>query len=126
VILETRPRRLAVDLDIAGAQLKRAVDQIDRPARQTCRQKRSEIECAIALNAACDDDLRKWFVDRQLQMRIRLVVLEFDVVARLVLFDERRFENQSLDFVISDDEFEVGNLANERIGFAVKRAGAKV
>ena len=59
-------------------------------------------------------------------MRIRLVVLKFDVVTRLVLFDERRFEDQCFDFVVSNDEFEIGDLTDERIGFAVKRPRAKV
>src|SRR6185436_5804753 len=93
VILEARARRLAVDLDVAGAQLKRAIDEIDSASRQTRRQKRTEVQCTVALNAARDDDFRKRFVDRQFQVRVRLVVLKFDVVSRLVLFDETRLED---------------------------------
>ena len=111
VILQTRPRRFAVDLDVAGAQLERSIDYIDRFACKTCRQKGSEIKCAIALDATRDHHFRKRLVDGQLQMRIRLVVLEFDVVTRLVLFDERGFEDQRFDFIVGDDEFEICDLS---------------
>ena len=93
VILETRPRRLAVDLDVASAQLKCSVDQIDRPSRETCGQEWTKIERAVALNAASDYDFRKRLVDRELQMRIRLIILKLDVVTWFMLFDERRFKN---------------------------------
>ena len=59
-------------------------------------------------------------------MWVRLVVLKFDVVTRLMLFDERRFKNQRFDFVVCNDEFEIRDLPDERIGFAVKRPSAKV
>jgi hypothetical protein len=66
------------------------------------------------------------FVDRELQVRVRLVVLKFDVVARLVLFDEARFEDQRLDFVVGDDELEIRDLSDERVGFTIERPGAEV
>ena len=74
VILKTRPRRLAVDFDVAGAQLKSAIDYVDRSARHAGRQKRSKVKRAVFLNAARDHRFGKRLVDRQFQMRIRLVV----------------------------------------------------
>src|SRR5262249_9449517 len=126
VILETRPRRFAVDLDIAGTQLKRAVDQVDGSPRETRRQKRSEVKRSVFLQAPRDHDFRKRLVDRELQVRVRLIVLKFDVVTRLVLLDERCFENQRFDFVVGDDELEIRDLADERVGFSVERTSAKV
>ncbi len=46
-------------------------------------------------------------------MRVLLVVLEHDVVARLVLLDEVRFEHERLDLGVGDDEFEVAYAADE-------------
>ena len=40
-------------------------------------------------------------------MRIRLIVFEEDIEARLVLLDEVRLENQGLDLVVHDDELEI-------------------
>src|SRR6266568_617161 len=74
VIFETRARRFAVDFNIASAQLKSAIDQIDRSARHRGRQKWSEVKCAVILNATSDNAFWKWFVDGELQMRIRLIV----------------------------------------------------
>ena len=56
-------------------------------------------------------------------MWIRLVVLKLDVVARLVLLDESRFQNQRFNFTVGDDEFEIGYLTNQGVGLAIKRAG---
>ncbi len=92
MILETRSRRFTIDLDVARAQLKRPVNQIDSPARETGRKERTEIQRAVALNTTRDHNFRKRLVNREFQVRVRLVVLKLDVVTRLVLFDERRFE----------------------------------
>src|SRR6266446_5999179 len=56
VILQTRTRRFAVNLDITGAQLKCAIDQINSFARQAGWQKRSKVKRAVALNATGDYD----------------------------------------------------------------------
>ena len=39
-----------------------------------------------------------------------------------MFFGERRFQYQRFDFVVSDDEFDVGDLLDQRIGLAIKRA----
>jgi hypothetical protein len=74
VIFQTRARRLAIDFNVAGAQLKRAVNQINCAAGHCRGQERPEIKGAIVLNAPGDYTFRKWLVDSQLQMRIRLIV----------------------------------------------------
>ena len=42
-------------------------------------------------------------------MRIGFVVLEEDVESRFVLLDEVRLEHQSLNLIVDDDEFEIGD-----------------
>jgi hypothetical protein len=60
-------------------------------------------------------------------MWIRLVVLEFDVVTRLVLFDERGFQDQRFYLIVGYDELKICNLINQGISFAVEwTRGAKI
>src|SRR5262249_56198460 len=75
VILQTRPRRLAINLNVAGAQLKRAIDDIDGATGHRRRQERSKIERAVVLNSPRDYALGKRFVDSKFQVRVRLVIL---------------------------------------------------
>src|SRR5438445_429092 len=66
VILQTRARRLAVNLDVTGAQLKSAIDEIDCFARHRCRQKWAKVKRAVVLNPARDHTFRKRLVDGEL------------------------------------------------------------
>ncbi len=60
-------------------------------------------------------------------MWVRLVVLEFDVVTRLVLFDERGFQDQCFNFIVGYDELKICDLINQGIGFAIEwTRGAKI
>ena len=122
MILKTRARRFAVNFDVAGAQLEGSVDHVDGLARHAGRQERSEVERAVFLNPPRDHDFGKRLVDGQFQMRIRLVVFQIDVVARLMFFGERRFKDQGFDFVVGDDELDVGDLSDQRVGLAIETA----
>ena len=51
--------------------------------------------------------------------RVGLVVLELDVVSRLVLFDEAVLEEQGVHLGGHHDEPDVGNLLDEQPGLAV-------
>lgn len=108
MILETRTRKFAVDLDLTGAKLECAVHEVQRPAGECRGQERAEVERTVADDLPRDDDLRERLV-RELQVRIGFIVLKEDVKSRLEFFYEVRFENESLDLVINDDELEVGN-----------------
>ena len=35
---------------------------------------------------------------------------------RLMFFDERSFQDESFDFVVGDDDFDVGDLVDQRVG----------
>ena len=74
VVFQTRPGRLAVNFDVASAQLKSAIDQVDCLARHRCRQKWPKVKRAVVLNAARNHAFGKGLVDGELQMRVRLVV----------------------------------------------------
>src|SRR5205809_333026 len=63
VVFQTRTRRFAIDLNVAGTQLKGAIDQIDRATRHRGRQKRTKIKRAVVLDPASDHAFWKRFVD---------------------------------------------------------------
>jgi hypothetical protein len=107
VILKTGARQFPVNLYVARAKLEFSVYQINRAAREARRQVRAEVERAVALYAARNHDARERLVDRQLQVRVLLVILEQHVVARLVLLDQVRLKHQRLDLVIRDDELKI-------------------
>src|SRR6187549_2094929 len=102
MIFETRTRQFAVDVDIARAKLERTIDQIQSFPCEGLGQKRAVIIRTVSIDLSRHDDFRERLV-RELQMRIRFVVFEQYIESRLVLLDEIRFEDQSLDLVIDDD-----------------------
>ena len=57
---------------------------------------------------------RGYFSAGQLDVRIRLVVAQQDVEARLVLLDQVVFERQRLFFVIDQDVVDIARLADQR------------
>ena len=77
-------------------------------------------------HAARQNDSRKIF-GSNLEIRIALVVLEADIVARAVLFNQVAFENQSFDFACGDNRLEIGDFGDHRFNLrAVILAGLKI
>ena len=56
-------------------------------------------------------------------MWIGLVILEHDIVARLVLLDQVRLEDERLGLVVGDDELEIGNPRDQLLGLGIHRPG---
>ena len=100
--------------------------QRHRLAREASGQERSSVEAAVALDVPRDEDPRKRFVGRQLQVRIILVVAQQDVVFRRPLLDQIVFERQRLDHRIGDDDLEPGDFVEQGIGFRVGSMSAEV
>ena len=122
MVFETGAREFAVNLDVAGAELECPVDEVDGAPRERGREKRPEVERAVALNPARNHHARERVADGQLEVRILLVVLEEHVVARPVQLDEVRLKHQRLDLVVGDDEFEVVDALHQLARLAVVAA----
>ena len=69
MVFETWAGEFAVDLDLAGSELKGTIDQVQRVASHRRRQKRAVIAGAVTHDLSRDDDLWEWFV-RELEMWI--------------------------------------------------------
>ena len=63
------------------------------------------------LYSSGDYYLGKRFVDREFKVRVRLIIFQIDVIARLMFFSERCFKYQRLDFVVRDNELNVRYLS---------------
>ena len=96
----------------AGAHLVDLSEQVEQDMRRAHRGIRAEIIGAVVHLSSRQEHTRKsLFLDTN--PRVCLVVLQHDVVARLVLLDHRVLKQQSLGFGVDDAVFEVGNLAHE-------------
>src|SRR6267378_8079453 len=87
LIFDTRPRAIAENRIGAGAQWKDFADDVDGLAQTVGRSKRPEVVSAVFDDAARHRDARPRMV-RDFRAQVRFVVLEPDVVARLVLLDQ--------------------------------------
>jgi hypothetical protein len=88
VILQARTRPVAVDVNVAIPNEKVPFDKLDCFSSQSSGKKRAKVQRAILANATRDHGAGKRFIHGQLDVWIRLVVAQKDVVFRLVLLDE--------------------------------------
>ena len=95
---------VAVELVLrARADRERAQQQVERLADRVRVRVRTEVADALALLAAQHHRPRPLLVERDREVRVRLVVLQPDVEARPVLLDEVELEEERLDLVADDD-----------------------
>src|SRR6202011_4349160 len=93
VILQTwAPIVDAEVVEFARAQRERSSNEVDDVAQASSVAERTKILAAVADELSREDYAREQFVERDLQIRIFLVVLEPHVERRLVLLDKIAFE----------------------------------
>jgi len=115
VIIETRPlRRTDRQIIAARSHGEDALHDVERTAHRTHVRVRTEVARAVVDELSGDVDARKGFLHRHLDVRIRLVVSERDVVLRPVLLDEIRFENEGVRLAGDDDRVDRGGLEHQR------------
>ncbi len=98
------------------------MDEGENATREIGREIRAEVGSAIFLNFAGEVDARIFFVERELDVGISLVVDKTDVEFWLVALDEIVFEGEGFARIVEDNGVEVGNLAGERASFGVHPA----
>ena len=107
LILQTRPGAVAEDAVRTRPQRKDLADGFQRVLNRGARMERPEIFGAVFDHLARQQQPRPRIPLRQLDVPVRRVVLEADVVAGLELFDQRVFEEQRLLFVPGDQRLHV-------------------
>ena len=121
VVLQARPRMIAVQVDLARRNQKVAVNEIDDAIRQAGREVRAEVERAVLAQAARDVHARIALAHGQLDVGIGFVVAQQNVVARLLLLDEVVLERERFLLVVDHDVVEIDGLAQQRAGLGVLR-----
>src|ERR1700730_18200289 len=104
---------LLEDLVGAGPERKELPNGFHRAPQRLRRRVRAEILRAVVLHAARIVDARKLLVDRQLQIKVVLVVFEPDNEAGPIVLDEVALEDERFHLVGGCDELEISCLADE-------------
>ena len=112
VVQQARPRQRAhalLDLDRARPEREQAADEVHRLVHAARARVRPEVARPVVGQLARALDAREVVGQRDLDVRVALVVLEPDVEARLVALDQRRFEQQRLADAVDDRVLDVGH-----------------
>ena len=107
-------RPLAVpDLDRAGPEREEAADEVHRLVDAGRGRVRPEVAAAVVGELPRPLDAREVVAERDLDVRVALVVLEPDVEARLEALDEVRFEQQRLGDGVGDGVLDLGDPVDD-------------
>ena len=98
-----------------------AVNEVHQAMRQVAGKVRAVVSGAILAQPARDVNARIFF-GGELDVRIRFVVAQQDVEARLPLLDEVVLKRQRFFFVVDQNVVDVGGLGDERAGFGIGQA----
>ena len=110
VRVEARPAEAVVPVELrvrARADRERAQQEVERLADRVRVRERAEVADALAVLAAHHHRPRPLLVERDREVRVRLVVLQPDVEPRLVPLDQVELEEERLDLVLGDDPLDV-------------------
>ena len=116
VVQEARPleRPLAVlDVDRAGPEREQPPDEVHRLVDARRRRVRPEVAAAVVGQLAGPLDAREVVAERDLDVRVALVVLEPDVEARLEALDEVGLEEQRLADAVDLGHLDVGDPVDD-------------
>ena len=98
-------------------------DRINRSASGSAAHVRAEVACTVMRRLGDDLEIRVGQRGVQPHIGIAFVVLEQDVVLRLVLFYHRVFEHERFKLAVGDDDIEVVDMADQLARFGVQPLG---
>ena len=111
VVLQARPRVVAGDRLRAASPGEELLGNIERFSHGAGAGVRAEVAGAVLLHPAGDVDAGPGVAEVYLQVGVVLIVLEPDVVERLMTLHQRRFQVERLLLGVGDDVLEVGDSA---------------
>jgi len=114
LVLQAGPRPPAVQHLAAGAHAEHLVHDRRRTPAQAGRNVRAPVGVPVVADAAHDVQPRVLLGQRQLQVRMVLVVAEEHVEARPVALDEVVLEGEGLHLAVRHHEVEVADLLDHR------------
>ena len=125
VVVEAGARKLAVDLDRAGADLEVARDHPHDPPGEPAPEG-PEIGVAVLQHAPRHQGPGPRLPRRDLDVRVGLVVPQADVVPGAMLLDEGVLEEQGLELRVRDDRLEVLVGVEQRLRLGVPGVAGEI
>ena len=116
VIQEARPLERAdavLDVDRAGPEREQPADEVHRLVDARRRGVRPEVPAAVVDELARPLDPREVVAERDLDVRVALVVLQPDVEPRAIALDEVGFEEERLGDGVGQRELDVGDAVDD-------------
>ena len=115
LVLKTRPAAIPEVVVRTVSQQEVLLDDIDGFPRRDGGRKRAEITIAVFHDLTRGEDSRPRVLGCDFDAQITFVVLQPDVVSRLILFDEIVFENQSFFIAAGNQGFNVFDAAKQKL-----------
>ncbi len=113
VVLQAGAGMVAREIDLATGNEEAAMDELDDAIGEIARKIGAVVGSAVLAQAAGDEDFGIAVGERELDVRVSLVVAEQDVEAWLALLDEIVFKRQCFMLVGDENVFEIDGLAHE-------------
>ena len=126
LVLQAGPAPLAVDVDVAVADLEEAVDQLRRAIRGGSREERAVVERTVLLHLAGDEHLGEGVLPGELHVGVALVVPQQDVVWGAVLPDEVVLQHQRFQLRLADHELQVPDPRHQPPSLGVQLLGLEI
>ncbi len=120
LVLEAGAASLAVDVDVAVADLEEAVDQLCRAVGRAGGKEGAVVEAAVLAHLAGDEDLGEGLLPGELHVGVALVVPQQDVEGRQMLVDEVVLQHQGLELRLADDELQVPDAGHQAAGLGIQ------
>ena len=124
MVVEAGPLRLS-ERFLAGAHAVDARGDIDDVLTTDAAHEGAEV-LSVLLDAAGDGNMREGLLRVELDVGIRLVILQKDVIFGLVLLDEGVFEGERVHLAGGDDIGKVGDVLDHRLHFGGLGRGMEV
>ena len=125
VVLQTWPRMVAFEVDFAAGYKETFADDVSQAMGEVAGEVGAEVGRAILAQTAGDEDLGMPIPQRELDVRVSLVIAQKDVEAGLALLDQVVFECERLMLIGDGDVVDVDGLAHEGAGLGVGLGGGE-
>ena len=120
VVLKTRAVVVTGDLLGAGAVGEELLQQVKRTTHRSGRRIRTEVARTVIVMPPGEIDAREFVCQVDLDVWVRLVILQMGVVTRHVFLDERVLKQQRLALRLHDDVLKVADSLDQVTRLAVQ------
>ena len=99
---------------LTGPQRKQPPQELQAFMHRCHIRIRTKVTCSVLEHPPRDEYPREILLHRHLHIRIALIILQTDIIARPMLLDEIAFQDQRLDLRMRHDDLKISNMRNHR------------